>query len=845
MILAKSREKGEITLKNHISNLLQQSEELLALFSQSSQNNLKKLLTLAIVFHDLGKVLPYYQRKVFKNENYWERPPQYIPHSLLSLFWIDIDKLFSELGEADAKLVLTATAFHHWRENFFQLLLKGDENLKSVLSFLIEEKNCQQFEINLKEELNEWADYIKFNKKLAQGIINGLSLLDTNLIPPPYLTYFLPQRIEIPEESKKRQILITGLLQRIDGFASFLEEDKSKGEIEIRNIPYNEIKERVLREIQRSSNTNLTERDIWQFQKVKPNENLILVAPTSYGKTEFAFLWANGQKMLYTLPLRVAVNQIFQRAKRIFGEGKIGILHSDADLYLLKEKRGLEEGIRTYEISKHLSYPNTIATGDQFFPSALKYPTYEKIYATLSYSHLVIDEVQAYDPRACAIIVKLLEDITRLGGKFLLMTATLPEFVRKEIESRCQDVNYQLINLYEEDQDKFRNNVRHNIKFKVLKGKPESPPRDLIEEIINKAKAGNRVLVIVNTVKMAQEIFVKLENDVPKWLIHSRFTQSDRQRKEREEIENQFGHPKPDNENEAKIIVSTQVVEASLNIDADYLFTELAPLDALIQRMGRVWRRIRADKEFNYSQKYKDENVTILVWEDGLESGEGNVYEKDLLVATLMILSSKEELKDEYWLKKKKKEDMEKKRGEIIKQLLQSASDKEPFCLSEFEKQEYVIRLFNLLPEDCDYLKKFYETLSVLDAGYVSERKREAERTFREIYDVNVISEDKLKDFGDSIKNFFNNEDKEFIKWTFFKDKVLSKFVVPCPIGAAKGRKPIFDALLEQGLLSVDSENGEKLRKWLEGVYVIEAQYDENKGLIIGSQREKNSGVIL
>jgi len=66
----------------------------------------------------------------------------------------------------------------------------------------------------------------------------------------------------------------------------------------------------------------------------------------------------------------------------------------------------------------------------------LKYPGYEKVHATLAYSRLVIDEVQAYDPRSAAVIVKLIEDVFTLGGKVLLMTATLPDFISKAIRNR-------------------------------------------------------------------------------------------------------------------------------------------------------------------------------------------------------------------------------------------------------------------------------------------------------------------------------------------------------------------------------------------------------------------------
>jgi len=90
--------------------------------------------------------------------------------------------------------------------------------------------------------------------------------------------------------------------------------------------------------------------------------------------------------------------------------------------------------MRIYEFARQLSYPAIVSTGDQFFPYALRPPSYEKIFAKFSYSRLIIDEVQAYDPKAAAIVVKFIEHVVQMGGKFLLMTATIPLFIQKRLK---------------------------------------------------------------------------------------------------------------------------------------------------------------------------------------------------------------------------------------------------------------------------------------------------------------------------------------------------------------------------------------------------------------------------
>ena len=138
----------------------------------------------------------------------------------------------------------------------------------------------------------------------------------------------------------------------------------------------------------------------------------------------------------------------------MFGEGKAGLLHSDADVYLLSQETDEAGTMKLYDLAKQLSYPVMISTGDQFFPYALRPPGYEKVFALLSYSRLVIDEIQAYDPKACAIVTKFMEWMHKMGGKFLLMTATLPKFVENRIKESAPDC--EMINIYENEKDKFQ-----------------------------------------------------------------------------------------------------------------------------------------------------------------------------------------------------------------------------------------------------------------------------------------------------------------------------------------------------------------------------------------------------
>jgi CRISPR-associated endonuclease/helicase Cas3 len=198
-------------------------------------------------------------------------------------------------------------------------------------------------------------------------------------------------------------------------------------------------------------------------------------------------------------------------------------------------------------------------------------------------------------------------------------------------------------------------------------------------------------------------------------------TLNERKRREKE-LEKEFSNPKPEDEKEPKILVATQVVEASLDIDADYLFTEIAPVDSLVQRMGRVMRRVDlmngrikgTNKEFNYEDFYEKEEANVIVYYQKdknkiVESSKGKVYESELIQKAYKVLKDKKEIKEK-------------------------------------EKQNLVVEFYENVENEKNskYLQKFYETLRILDSGYVSENKNEAHELFREIYTISVVEEDKI-----------------------------------------------------------------------------------------------------
>ncbi|MDW7998725.1 MAG: CRISPR-associated endonuclease Cas3'', partial [Thermodesulfovibrio sp.] len=217
-ILAKSKSsknKEAITLKEHTKGLLQQLKNLK--FKVCKEFVDYNLLKFAIYSHDLGKVAPSFQISVGN----WDYKPKVpfpeIPHSVFSLLWINKNKLSNEFSsEEDIKILLSVIAFHHWRDNFHNIILGNDDKFKRVISELLKNKTLKyQLLQNLTKhfsdsdkEFSYYLNFLSFDADLALAISEGNDLFP--YVIPPYYSYFLPQRISLNEEFKKKWIYTAG-----------------------------------------------------------------------------------------------------------------------------------------------------------------------------------------------------------------------------------------------------------------------------------------------------------------------------------------------------------------------------------------------------------------------------------------------------------------------------------------------------------------------------------------------------------------------------------------------------------------------------------------------------------
>lgn len=543
-----------ISIKEHTQMVLDSYHELLKLKNKYFNDELNKMIETSIKYHDIGKVNNIFQEKMRRHYNNDE-----IPHGYLSALTIRLKDLDPSIKEfKHFKTIINAVYYHH-RRNIYN------------------EKEIEDF---AKNHFEKQLEYYLGNR--YQGVrYDNLNRIYTRDLSSPITK--LEEWIEF--------VTVKGILNRCDWSAS--------GNLAIEIEAEQSMKDNILKRF----NPN----NVQQFMMEHDNENVAIIASTGAGKTEAALLWLNDEKGFFTLPMKVSANAIYQRIKNHYllpvnNQEKVAILHGDC--YKLYENNG-DNDLSNYHNARNLAYPLTVCTIDQIFKFAYKALGTEHLLATLKYSKVIIDELQAYSPDMLATIITALKYINKIGGKFAIITATLPQFILDEL-STC-NIKYK----------RFIGNIDNRHKIMIH----EDDILNDLDSILDDAQS-KKVLIICNTVNSAQKLyneFLELNSDVEIHLLHSRYTKKHRQILEDDVIE----FSKSDR---VGICISTQIVEASLDIDFDVLYTYLSSIDSLIQRMGRVYRKRENSHQLS--------NIHIYTFKDGI----GYVYDKTIFERTLDVL---------------------------------------------------------------------------------------------------------------------------------------------------------------------------------------------------------------
>ena len=699
--LAKSNPQE--TIQQHTDKLLKNLDILKNLYPNLFLNwDISYMLELACLYHDIGKINISFQKRVTGGKE-----PQIVPHGLYSLCFLEADDLCDKIYDKYLELEKDENTAEEQAINFVTVVANAiayhhERDISNEVSEII--KNNLE---SLREQLKEFKyDKIKISK--VEEIAPDFFRIGTRL---------MPSKIKSQNEIFKKYILVKGLLNRIDYASSAGEEIQ----VERKNDFLLDKLENML-ENWKKKNPQSDWNKLQKYMIKKRDKNVIAIAQTGMGKTEAGLLWIGDTKGFFILPLKTAINSIYNRVtteivkEKI--EDRVGLLHSETKDIYLKDFSNNDLEVY-YESTKQLSLPLTICTLDQIFDFVYRYKGFEPKLATLSYSKIVLDEIQMYSPDLLAYIIKGLKYITELGGKFAILTATFPEIVKDLLSS--QGIEFEI----SENFTKPDLNLRHNVK--VIEKLIDT------DFILSKFQK-NKILVICNTVKEAQRVYTELKEKISDKklinLFHSKFIKRDRTIKENEILK--LGNK---NNKDFGIWIATQVVEASLDIDFDILITELSDLSGLFQRMGRCYRnRPLLDDETNCFVFTGDEKIK--------NTGVGFVVDKDIYTKSKDLI-------------------LEKIDGNLF----------------EEEKMKYVSELYtteNL--KETKYYKKVLDTLEYL--GLVSpyeKDKQEVKKEFRDITSYMIIPKNLYEENSEEI-----NKNLEILKQENIskKEKLTSKMKI-------------------------------------------------------------------
>ncbi|MBR5627592.1 MAG: CRISPR-associated helicase Cas3', partial [Thermoguttaceae bacterium] len=603
-------------------------------------------LQIACKYHDYGKI-----ERIFQEVVHGKRRRMEMPHGFLSGLFLyedaQNDGLLKDFSDEEIRALYTAIHYHHTRDDN-----KNEVEYKAYAS----ENLLENYRLFTGHEYKP-GSFRYLRKRL--------------FVNDPAATFK-----SIDEETYCIYLLIKGILNKADYAAS--------GHIKIEEPATERLTEKITERFGEKL------RPAQRFMRDHRNENIVVIAPTGSGKTEGALLWLDDAKGFYTLPLKVSADAIYHRIydtpskETLSGYGfkEVGLLHSDSISEYLQNKEGksdqeseIQSDTRTlaeYRSVRSLAYPLTITTVDQLFKFVFKALGTEIFAATLKYSRVIIDEMQMYEPRILALLIYGLKIITLMGGKFAIITATLPDFVRSKLKQE---------NIPFAD-EVFPSEERRHIVH--LQSEEFADSFDL--DAICEAAKTQRVLVICNTVRHAQE----LKRQLPyARLLHSRFIKKERARLESDIQDFQDNRKNP---HSTGIWISTQLVEASLDIDFDVLHTELCTADSLLQRMGRCWR----------SRTYTSSRPNIFVY----DHGPCGIYDKD-------IFNRSKEFLREY----------------------------ENRIFTESEKLAYVNAVFDEKEiAKSKYYKEFQDSWNIIrDSPPTMYSRKEADEHFRNIQSIHVI----------------------------------------------------------------------------------------------------------
>ncbi len=367
---------------------------------------------------------------------------------------------------------------------------------------------------------------------------------------------------------------------------------------------------------------NLLQKEFLEFYRQHASKEgglFVLQAPMGVGKTEAGLAALahslkehHSRGLFFGLPTVLTSNQIHSRVEKFLDKQKLESqkvqrLHSKAFIYTpqMQQEASPSDAIYWFGHSTKKAFltPFGVGTIDQSLLGVLPVKHFFLRLFALAGKTIILDEVHSYDAYTGTLLKHIIHFLLELKCCIIIMSATLTShWMRKIIELSAVSSSYPCVHFFSPKKDMVHAHPLPAPPSKVVSMdlrniEDGNKMNCMIQEVLDRAHFEHQnILWVCNTVAEAQLIFKKLKSenasDGPEiGLLHSRFLPRDRQSIEEKWLR-QLGK---DHKHRPKgsILVGTQVVEQSIDIDADYLITELAPLDFLMQRTGRLWRHSR------------------------------------------------------------------------------------------------------------------------------------------------------------------------------------------------------------------------------------------------------------
>lgn len=376
--------------------------------------------------------------------------------------------------------------------------------------------------------------------------------------------------------------------------------------------------------------------------------SVFLQAPTGSGKTEASLMWAQANQspeqsrhVFYVLPFTASINAMYQRlrSKSLFGKEAVSFLHGRSGYFtyrwLTESEFGLNEGAAAKEASRirqqtrELYYPVKVVTPHQILMAFLGLKGWEKSLCEYSGGLFILDEIHAYEPNLMGLLFEILGRLgNELDARICVMSATFPSLLQNRLMEQIGNVRR--VSLVPNERERYDRHIIHVAEGNIA---------DYLDEVREKLDSGLRVLIVLNTVDGAMDCYDTLSSYASNpCLIHGRLIGKDRREAEKRLM---------DRDDPVGLLVGTQAIEVSLDIDFDALYTDPAPLDALLQRFGRVNRKALHDLErLPAETRYRDVTVCRSQWPDTFPIYERATNGERLVSRTLDALPNGELLRE-------------------------------------------------------------------------------------------------------------------------------------------------------------------------------------------------------